>query len=289
MILQFLGNGIVNGSLIALTALGFSLVYNTTRIFHIAYAGIYVWAGYILYVFMEYLHWPLIASFLMAIVAAAVLSVSCEAFLYAPLIKRGRSHNSIMISSVGMLILLVSLSELFFGNVARYPDFKLSGTMLEYGFFLSGYRLLSLMVCLMLMGSFFLYLKYSVMGIRIRALRDNETLSRVLGVRTKKLKKFLFLLSGVFVATAAGLSGLDVGINPHLGIPIFINAFVALVIGGIGRFDGPVIGGILLGVLQAMTEYFFDSRWVMMVTFIMLLLFLLIRPQGIIPEKSRAF
>lgn len=59
MILQFLGNGIVNGSLIALTALGFSLVYNTTRIFHIAYAGIYVWAGYILYVFMEYLHWPL--------------------------------------------------------------------------------------------------------------------------------------------------------------------------------------------------------------------------------------
>ena len=85
------------------------------------------------------------------------------------------------------------------------------------------------------------------------------------------------------------MNALDIGINPHLGIPIFINAFVAMVIGGIGRFDGPVIGGILLGVLQAMTEYFFDSQWVMMVTFILLIIFLFIRPQGLIPEKSRAF
>ncbi|MCK4570014.1 MAG: branched-chain amino acid ABC transporter permease [Bacteroidales bacterium] len=289
MILQFLGNGIVNGSLIAITALGFSLVYNTTRVFHIAYAGIYVWAGYVLYVFMDYLHWPVITSFLMAILAAALLSVSCEAFLYAPLMRRGRSQNAIMISSVGMLILLVSLSELFFGNVARYPDFSLSGTFLDNKLFFSGIRLISLLVCMTMLGLFFLFLNYSKMGIRIRALRDDELLSRVFGIKTGRLKVFLFILSGVFVATASGLSGLDVGINPHLGIPVFINAFVALVIGGIGRFDGPVLGGLLLGIIQAMTEYFFDSRWVMMLTFILLLLFLLIRPKGLIPEKSRTF
>ena len=289
MILQFLGNGLVNGSLIAMVALGFSLVYNTTRVFHIAYAGIYIWSAYILYFFMEVLQWPLPVSFLMAILSAGFLSLACETLLYAPMVKRGRSHNSLMVSSVGMLILLVSLSELLFGNAARYINIDLSGMNLQYGMFLSGTRLTSLLISLMFMGFFFLYLKYSSMGIRIRALRDDELMSRVFGVNTGKLRAFLFLLSGIFVATASCLSAMDVGIHPHLGIPVFINAFVALVIGGIGRFDGPVIGGILLGLLQAMTEYFFDSKWVMMVTFILLILFLLIRPQGLIPEKSRAF
>ena len=289
MILQFLGNGLVNGSLIAMVALGFSLVYNTTRVFHIAYAGIYIWAGYILYIFMEMLEWPLAASFLMAILGAALLSLACEKLLYAPMVKRGRSHNSLMVSSVGMLILLVSLSELLFGNAAMYIRHELTISQLQNVMFLSGYRLISLIISLAFLLLFFLYLKYSSVGIRIRALRDNELLSRVFGVKTGNLKALLFVLSGIFVATASCLSTLDVGINPQLGIPVFINAFVALVIGGIGRFDGPVIGGILLGILQSMTEYFFDSQWVMMVTFILLVLFLLIRPQGLIPEKSRAF
>ena len=289
MVLQFLGNGLVNGSLIALTALGFSLIYNTTRIFHIAYAGIYVWAGYMLYVFVEYLQWPVAVSFVMAMIFAAIISVACEQLIYQPLINRGRSHNAMMISSIGILVLLVSLSELFFGNAALYIDFSISSAKFGSRMFPSVYRLLSLIISLFIMGAFFLYLKFSPVGIRIRALRDSEQLSRLFGVRTTKLKSLLYVLSGLFVASAAGLSALDVGINPHLGIAIFINAFVALVIGGIGRFDGPVIGGILLGLLQSLTEYFIDSRWVMMITFIVLILFLMLRPQGLIPERSRSF
>jgi len=289
MILQFFGNGIVNGSLIALTALGFSLIYNTMRVFHIAYAGIYLWAGYVLYFFMEQLHWPLILSVIMAVIAAALLSVACESFLYHPLLRRGRSQNSLMISSVGMLILLVSMVELFFGNAPLYIDFSMRGNSMSSGIFISGYRLMGLLLSASLLATFFVYLKYSRTGIRIRALRDSETLSRIYGVRAGRLKILLYSMSGIFVATAACLSALDVGINPQLGIPVFINAFVALVIGGIGRFEGPVVGGLVLGLLQSFTEYFFDSRWVMMVTFILLIVFLLLRPKGMIPERLRAF
>ncbi len=289
MIIQFLANGLVNGALIALVALGFSLVYNTTRIFHIAYAGIYLWAAYILYFFLEILHWPLAASFLMAILGSGLISLACEKLIYAPLSKRGRSPNSLMISSVGVLILMVSLGELAFGNAARYADIELPGSGLDIGLLLPGFKVISLLLVTVVIVLFFLFLKYSSMGIRIRALRDEELLSRVFGVNTALLKAGLFVLSGFLVAIASGLNMLDMGINPHLGIPIFINAFVALVIGGIGRFDGPVLGGILLGLLQAMTEYFFDSRWVMMVTFILLFIFLIIRPQGLIPSRTRAF
>jgi branched-chain amino acid transport system permease protein len=134
---------------------------------------------------------------------------------------------------------------------------------------------------------FILYLKFSRVGIRIRALRDNVMLSRTYGVRAGRMKIALFDFSGAFAAIASVMSAMDVGINPQIGMTVFINAFVALVIGGVGRFEGPVIGGLLLGPLQALTEYFFDSRWVMMVTFILLIVYLILRPQALMPEKSR--
>ena len=171
MIIQFLGNGLINGSLIALTALGFALIYNTMKVFHIAYAGIYLWAGYVLYVFLELLQWPLIPSVLAAIIAASVLSVLCEVLLYKPLRNRGRSSDSLMISSVGLLIVLVSCTELFFGNAALFLHVSTVGKFLSVEGFLPGFRMLSLIAALIFLGIFLFYLKYTRAGIRIRALR----------------------------------------------------------------------------------------------------------------------
>lgn len=289
MILQFLTNGIMNGSLIALTALGFALIYNTMKVFHIAYAGIYLWAAYVLYFFVEQMQWPLIASFGIALFSAALLSMGVEALVYNPLNKKGRSENALMISSVGVFILFVSTAELLFGNAPKYIMLDADTSFVALGVHLSGLRLKGFLLSILLMILFFVYLKFSRTGIKVRALRDSEELSRLFGVRTQRLKYFLFALSGLFVGFASCLNALDIGLNPQLGIPIFINAFVALVIGGVGRFDGPVIGAFLLSVLQASTEYFFDSRWVMMVTFLLLIIFLIFRPKGLMPEKSRAF
>lgn len=289
MILQFLTNGIMNGSLIALTALGFSLIYNTMKVFHIAYAGIYLWAAYVLYFFVEQMQWPLVASFGIALFAAALLSMGVEALVYNPLNRKGRSENALMISSVGVFILLVSTVELLFGNAPKYIMLDAETNFIALGIHFSGIRFKGFLLSVLLMIIFFVYLKFSRTGIKVRALRDSEDLSKLFGVSTSRLKYFLFALSGLFVGLASCLNALDIGLNPQLGIPIFINAFVALVIGGVGRFDGPLIGAFLLGTMQALTEYFFDSRWVMMVTFLLLIIFLIFRPKGLMPQKSRAF
>lgn len=289
MILQFLANGIVNGSLIALTALGFSLIYNTMKVFHIAYAGIYLWAAYVLYFFVEQMQWSLVSSIGIALLMAALLSMGVEAMVYNPLNRKGRSENALMISSVGVFILLVSTVELLFGNAPKYIMLDPETSFVALGVHFSGLRIKGFFLSILLMMLFFVYLKFSRTGIKVRALRDSEDLSRLFGVRTSRLKYLLYALSGLFVGLASCLNAMDIGLNPQLGIPIFINAFVALVIGGVGRFDGPVIGAFILGLLQALTEYFFDSRWVMMVTFLMLIMFLIFRPKGLMPEKSRAF
>ena len=120
-------------------------------------------------------------------------------------------------------------------------------------------------------------------------MRDSRELSQLYGIKVDYLVLLLFGISGVLVGIAASLRTLDLGINPYVGISMFINGFVALVIGGIGRFEGAIAGGILLGILQVVFSYIFDSKWVMMLTFIILIMFLMYKPEGIIPEKQRSF
>ena len=289
MIFQFLINGLVNGSMIALVALGFSLVYNTTRVFHIAYAGVYVWAGYLLYLFSTTLNWPVWAAFLAAMAGSAMINLLCEILLYAPLKRQGRSHDAVMISSVGVLIILISAVELLWGNAAFFLDHNWAQLGLGTEHLLPPGRLFTLLMVSGIIGLFFIFLKFTRLGIRFRAIRDNEALMHIYGVSSSRVKILIFIISGLLLAVASGLTALDVGIHPSLGIPVFINAFVALVIGGVGRFDGPVIGGVILGLLQSMTEYFFHSKWVILVTFILLIAFLIVKPGGIIPERKRAF
>ncbi len=289
MIWFFLSNGLINGSLIAITALGFAIVYNTTRIFHIAYAALYTWAGYVFYWLYVINGFNFFLSVAIVVVFTVFLSILCEKLVYQPLSKKERSPNTLMISSIGILIVLVNLIALIFGNTPRifpHNGFDLS----EFSFyFISGIPFISFIVFNLTMILFFIILKYSSLGIKTRALRDDILLSHVFGIDTYRLRYILFGISGFLVAIAASFRSLDVGINPYVGLPVFIYAFVALVIGGVGRFEGPLLGGFILGILQALVEYFVDNKWVMLVTFGILMIFLIFRPEGLIPERKRVY
>jgi branched-chain amino acid transport system permease protein len=102
------------------------------------------------------------------------------------------------------------------------------------------------------------------------------------------MRLILFILSGFFAALGGGLVAYDVGMDPYVGMPMLLNAVVALIIGGMGRFEAPIIGGFIIGILQAMVVWAFSSRWQDAVTFTLLILFLLFRPQGLMGEKKRA-
>ena len=289
MFANFLMNGLINGSLIALLALGFALVYNTTRVFHIAYAALYTIAGYMMYLFFVIKDFPFSISLLLVILITCLLSMGMEYFVYKPLSKKGNPPNTLMISSIGMLILLINLLIVLFGNDPKiFPYQALISSTFRIGN-VAALPAISFLVNLGLILIFFVLLKFSRLGIMIRSLRDNELMSGVFGVDTYRLRLFLFALSGAMVAVAAAFRSMDVGVNPHVGMPIFINAFVALVIGGIGRFEGPIFGAFILGILQSLAEYFMDSQWVVLFTFLILILFVIYKPEGLIPERQRAY
>jgi len=287
MIWQFIVNGIITGMIYGVVALGFALVYNTTRIFHIAYAAIHMVAPYLLMFSMQSLGLPLFVSILLAVLGTILIGYAVDILIYSPLAKRNSSSNVIMVSSIGAMIIIINVVALIFGNETKIINPGVSQSITIGKILVTYTQVFQFVTALFLFLLFFIFLKFSRFGIITRAYRDDEKLASVLGTNIPAIKRLLFILSSAFAAVGSCLIAYDVGMNPYVGMPMLLNAVVALIIGGVGRFEAPVLGGVLIGVLQALVVYFSSARWQDAVTFLLLILFLLLRPQGILGEKMR--
>ncbi len=288
MIWQFLVNGFITGILYSLCAIGFALVYNTTKIFHIAASAIYVIAAYALYYCYNESEMPLVLSFIMAMGVAALFSIGTEWSVYRPLYKKKSSLNVVMIASIGLMTVLINLIALYFGNETKVIDNSIQEVYTWGDIILTTPQMVQLIVGSLAIGGFMIFLRYTRFGLETRALSSNSKLFQVLGYSITRTRTKVFLLSGVFLALASTLTVYDIGLDPHMGMHVLINAMVAMIIGGIGRFSACVLGGITLGILQALAVYQFDSQWQNAITFTVLILLLFLRPQGMMGYKKRA-
>lgn len=286
MLLQFIINGLITGLLYSLLAIGFALVYNTTHIFHIAAAGIYVFAAYMFWWLSGYM--PLCLAGGMAIVLTMGLSLIAEFGIYRPLRKKNSSLNVMMIASIGLMTIIVNLISTIFGNETKVID---SATLSTYSLgelVITAPQLYQFIFACIAIAIFLVLLDYSKFGIKIRALSSDENLFEALGYNKQHTFAIVFLISGLFIGLASCVTVYDVGLDPNMGMTVLINAMVAMIIGGNGKFGTCVIGGLLLGSLQSLTVFWFSSNWQNAITFAVLLIFLFIRPQGIAGYKQRA-
>ena len=288
MLLQLLVNGLIIGSIYSIVALGYALIYNTTHIFHIAYASIYMFSSYMLLSFYVNLNIPFIISFIIAIGLTVLLSILIEILVYRPLNKRRSSLNIIMISSIGVMIVVINMIAMFYGNETKILNPNISKSISIGSIIITYTQLAQFIVSLVLILIFLIFLKFTKFGIKTRAMRDDSILCKVFGMDITRMRLMLFMLSAFFAAIGSGLVAYDVGMDPYVGMPMLLIAVVALIIGGVGRFEAPIIGGFIIGILQSLTVWVFSSRWQDAVIFILLILFLLLRPQGLLGEKQRA-
>lgn len=287
MFVQFLINGLITGCIYAIASLGFALVYNTTRIFHIAYSSLYVFAAYMLYLFLNILHFQLWISIFLGICLTITLSSLMEYLVYLPLKEKRTSLNISMVSSIGVMIVLINSISLGFGNETKVFHEQTYSSYNMHGLVLTQIQIIQFVICISVIVCMWLFFTNSNIGLLTRALRDNPLLCEIYGHNIDRIRIKIFCISGFLVAIAGMLSAYDLGTDPYTGIPMFLNAIVALIIGGIGRFIAPIIGGIILGILQALTVWQFSANWQNAITFFVLILFLLLRPQGIVGEKQR--
>ena len=285
--LQIVVNGLIMGLLYSLMAIGFALVYNTTKVFHIAAAGIYVFAAFMFYCFTVTFGLPVLFSALVSVVLTMGLSLLTEVAVYRPLKQRKASNNVAMIVSIGLMVVIVNLLSMFFGNEAHVIGGVLREPYAIGNIIITNTQLWQLTVSGLVIALFLLFLDRGQWGFRLRALSANSSLYESLGYNSFHTRTSVFLLSGAIIAVASCLMVYDTGLDPHIGMNVLINAIVAMIIGGVGRFGTCVLGGITLGILQALAVYVFSSNWQNAITFVLLLVLLFMRPQGIAGYKQR--
>lgn len=287
--LQYIVNGLVTGVLYSLMAIGFALVYNTTKVFHIAAAGIYVFAAYMFYSFSRFL--PLIPSALIAIVLTMGFSLLTELLVYRPLWKRKASNNVAMIASIGMMTVIVNTLSLCYGDNNQAINQIKFKNVVDQAFLKITYpQTWQFVVGVIVIIVFLVFIGRKGWGTQIRALSANASLYETMGYSTSRTRTIAFLLAGALMAISSCLNSFEAGIAPGVGMEVLVYAMVAMIIGGVGRFGTCVIGGILLGVLQAIVcqSSEIPTIWQTSVTFVVLLLFLFFRPQGIAGYKQRS-
>ena len=286
MILQFIINGLITGLMYALVAMAFSFTYNTTKIFHIAYAGILVTASYIL-LFLINAGFPLFLAILLTLFIIGLINLVIEKGIYQPLEKRGNSLNTIMIASIGVFTILINLIAILFGNENKILSNEIYQTITFGYIIITQIQLYQLAVSVITISIILFVLAKTRWGFNIKALSNNKELYVVLGNNVNRTQTVLTFFSGVLAAVVSILLAYDVGFDPYFGMPLLLNALVVMILGGIGNFYGSVIGGILLGIIQSLSVYYFEARWETAITFVILLILLISRPQGIFGQKQR--
>lgn len=287
MVIQLLINGFIKGCLYSLVGLGFGLIYNTTRIFHFAHGAIYTASAYLLYIFAVKAHLHFGLSIALALALTSFLGILVEAGIYHPFNRHGSSPLVIMIVSLALYTILVNLVALIFGNEVKILNPGVQKTYLVGSTVIGQIQLIQLLAFLILFSGLLLLLRKTSLGRIIRALRDNPDLVVALGVNVKKVRLTVFALGSSLAGAAAILFGLDVGIDPHAGLPALLAGVVGVIVGGTGIFEGAAFGGVILGVLQSLVIWQASARWQELLIFGILVLFLLFRPEGLLGERKR--
>ncbi|MGO4393966.1 branched-chain amino acid ABC transporter permease [Variovorax sp. M-6] len=281
MFLQLFANGLQLGALYALTAVGFSLIFGSTRIFHFAHGATLTIAGYVfhfLYTTAD-LHWaPAVAG---STAAAVVFGVLLDRLVYAPIQRHEGSFFTVFVAAFGVGIVVQNVIGMIFGRAFISVSTPLSrGVDIGAGLIVSPLTGLSILCGIGFFVGLQLFLMRTHVGMALRALSDNPDLVRAYGMSPRRLSTIVFALGSLLVVPAAILTAASSGLNPAMGHHLMLISLAATIVGGIGSLRGAACAGLLLGLAESLALWLFAPQWSEAVTFIVLFLFIMFRPSG---------
>lgn len=275
------------GGLYALTALGIGLIFSVMRLANFAHAELVTCAAYALFALSAH---PLVMAIAGSLVVAVAVAVLTERAAFRPL--RSADPTTMMIASFTVSMLIQKLLVFALGSRPKSldPAPVLSQAVWLGSAQVSLLKLVTIAVCAVLLLALTLFLKRTSFGLQMRAAAENFTMARLTGVRANAVIVVAFAMSGVLAAVVALLFAAQSGfVQPRLGVPLMITAFVATVVGGMGSLPGAVIGGVLVGVVTTLLQAFLppDLRpFREAFLFVFVILALLVKPNGLFPARG---
>lgn len=284
--MQIFANGLITGLTIVVLALAFVVVYLPNRVFHIALGGVYSLVPFIAWICLQQ-GWPWYLAIIVAMLAGVLVSLACEWLNHFPLELKQASPGAHLVSSLGIYIVIVQIIVLIWGNESKFFRSGIDAVIAIGNMRLVQTQLVAAGVSGVAIALFYLWLHLSNLGLQFRAMADNPKQFALQGYNVPRLRLIAFGLSGILGSISSLLIAYDVGFDPHVGLVSVLLAVVAVLIGGRQSFWGPALGGMLLGVMRSQVVWFLSARWQDAITFIILALFLYLRPNGLLGQKDR--
>ena len=290
MLLQLILNGIIAGSIYALIALGFTIIYRTVKFFHFAHGVVYTAGAYFAYTLFTFLHLHFVLCFLLAAVFTAILGIGIDKLVYYPLRLRKASNLVLLLASFGIYIFLQNLIALIYGN--QVLVLRTGPIRQGYIFFtavITPTQITILVVSILLMFLLWFFIQKTKLGKAMRAVADDPLAASVVGINPDKIILASFAIGSALAGVAGVLISLETNLEPTMGFSAILKGIIASIIGGIGSIPGAVFGGFFLGLVENLGIWKIPSIWKDFISFAILIIFLLIRPYGIFgtkPEKE---
>ena len=291
--LQQLVNGLSLGSIYALIALGYTMVYGVLRLINFAHGDVYMVGAYVGYYLSRKLQGsePSIVSALLvmlgSMIACAFLGIVIERLAYRPV--RREARLTLLITAIGVSLFIENLSQLVFGPDPKFfPSLAPRADFIVAGVRLTSEQITVIVVSFLLMLLLRFFIMKTRTGKAMRAVSFSLDAARLMGISTDWIISVTFALGSALAAAAGVLIGMQIPkIDPLMGIMYGLKAFVAAVLGGIGSIPGAVLGGLLIGTSEVMVVGYLSSTYREAIAFAILILVLILRPQGLLGRVTK--
>jgi branched-chain amino acid transport system permease protein len=280
---QLIANSLIAGSIYALVALGFNLIFGAMRFFDLGYGALTAVGAYATFFAASTMGLATSISILAGILAAGIIGYGIERAVYRPLRNKKASNMVLLVASLGVFTVLQALIAIFFTSQFRtLPNTLIPRGTVEIAGAIVTYVQLSIFFIAILTTAFlYCVLRYTMFGKAIRAIRDDTEVANIVGIPTQHIIGAVFFIGSASAGLAGIMVGFDVGIEPTMGLALLLKGVIAAIIGGAGNVFGGILGALLLGFAENFGIWYIPGEWKDAIAFTILILFLLFKPHGL--------
>jgi branched-chain amino acid transport system permease protein len=298
MIGQAIADGLLTGAIIALGAIGVTFTIAIMRFANFAHSELLTWGAYIALVVVAFagpgtptgplsFGWQLLAAAFIAAVLTGLAAWAVDTLVFRRLRRRGALPLTMVFAAFGAALVMRHLVVLIWGHESYYYTRELQMAVPV----LPGVRMLPdqifiLVLTLVAMAVLYAFLTWSRTGMAMRAMAESPALAQVCGIDVDAVVRLTWIISGALAAFAGVFTGLTPQLHPEIGFNLLLSLFAAAILGGTGSLGGAVIGGFLVGLAENLSLLVISPGYKGAMPFLLLLLILLVRPQGIFGERS---
>jgi branched-chain amino acid transport system permease protein len=286
---QILINALIAGSTYSLIGMGFGLIFSTSRFFHMAHGGVITVAGYITYAMVAELHLNQNLGIFITLLATAILGGAMELAIFRQIRRSNGGATIQLISSLGILVVLQNFISLIFSDDIKVLNTGvLSESIQIWTARITGIQIYIVLINLCVWLLLSLVLRRTRLGRMVRAVTDDAELSKIFGISVNTIILMTFVTGSVLAGISGILLAYDVGLTPLIGYQALFMGVVATIAGGITSPTGTMLAGFTLGLILQISGWYFPTQWQDAIAFTILIIFLLIRPQGFLGKPVRS-